>query len=73
MKIHRFIGASTRDVMRQVRELLGEDALIVSNRSTVEGIEVLAALESDVDTAAASAPAAGTEAIAPRPAAPVEI
>ncbi|MFU1998933.1 flagellar biosynthesis protein FlhF [Bordetella avium] len=71
MKIHRFIGASTRDVMRQVRELLGEDALIVSNRSAVEGIEVLAALESDVDTAAASAPAAGTEAIAPRPAAPV--
>ncbi|MFU2071548.1 flagellar biosynthesis protein FlhF, partial [Bordetella hinzii] len=62
MKIHRFTGPNTRDVMRQVREVLGEDALIISNRTVEQGIEVLAALESEMQ--AAPAPAE------PRPAPP---
>jgi len=45
MKLSRFFGATTRDVMRQVREALGPDALIVSNRSVDGGIEVMAAQE----------------------------
>src|SRR5690606_23340416 len=45
MKLSRFVGATSRDVMRQVRETLGSDALIVSNRSVPEGIEVLATLD----------------------------
>ncbi|MBV7487071.1 flagellar biosynthesis protein FlhF [Bordetella sp. BOR01] len=45
MKISRFIGATSREVMRQVREALGPDALIVSNRSVADGVEVMATLD----------------------------
>ncbi|MFJ3460794.1 flagellar biosynthesis protein FlhF [Achromobacter spanius] len=51
MKISRFYGANTRDVMRQVREALGPDALIVSNRSVDGGIEVLATIDGAFDDA----------------------
>ena len=51
MKISRFYGANTRDVMRQVREALGPDALIVSNRSVDGGIEVLATVDGAFDDA----------------------
>lgn len=49
MKISRFFGANSRDVMRQVRQVLGPDALIVSNRSVDGGIEVLATVEGAFD------------------------
>lgn len=68
MKLHKFIGANSRDVMRQVREALGEDALIVSNRSVPGGIEVVAARDSeagDPGPAPSPAPATGSTA-APR-------
>ena len=42
MSVRRFVGANSRDVMRQVRETLGEDALIVANRRTEGGVEILA-------------------------------
>jgi len=63
MKISRFIGASSREVMRQVRAALGPEALIVSNRSVADGVEVLATL----DEAASGAAPAGA---APGPALP---
>ncbi|MFJ1056597.1 flagellar biosynthesis protein FlhF, partial [Bordetella bronchiseptica] len=53
MKLSRFVAASSREVMRLVREALGPDALIVSNRSVAEGIEVVATL----DETPAAAPA----------------
>lgn len=53
MKISRFYGSNTRDVMRQVREALGPDALIVSNRSVDGGIEVLATVDGAFDDAPA--------------------
>lgn len=49
MKISRFFGANSRDVMRQVRQVLGPDALIVSNRSVDGGVEVLATVEGAFD------------------------
>lgn len=61
MKISRFVGASSRDVLRQVREALGPDALIVANRSVPDGVEVLATLEEP--PAAAAAPARAVAAI----------
>ena len=42
MTVSRYIGATARDAMRQVREALGEDAMIVSNRMTEQGVEILA-------------------------------
>ncbi|WP_328731778.1 hypothetical protein [Vreelandella azerica] len=37
MSVRRFVGTNSRDVMRQVREALGDDALIVANRRTEGG------------------------------------
>ncbi|MPS78125.1 MAG: flagellar biosynthesis protein FlhF [Achromobacter sp.] len=70
MKISRFVGANSRDVMRQVRLALGPDALIVSNRSVDGGVEVLAtvdgAFEDDAsDTPQRQAPASGGAAPVP--------
>ncbi len=47
MKIKRFIAPDSRIAMRQVREAFGEDALILSNRQTDEGVEIIAADGSD--------------------------
>lgn len=75
MKISRFFGANSRDVMRQVRQVLGPDALIVSNRSVDGGIEVLATVEGAFDDASPQAPTpqgyADGHAPARAPAAPV--
>ncbi|MCL7929258.1 flagellar biosynthesis protein FlhF [Halomonas llamarensis] len=49
MSVRRFVGANSRDVMRQVREALGDDALIVANRRTEGGVEILAMADSAVD------------------------
>jgi len=54
MRLSRFVGATSREVMRQVREALGPDALIVSNRSVPDGVEVLATLDEPEAVAAAS-------------------
>ena len=48
MKIKTFIGASMADVMRQIKQELGDDAVIVSNRTQNDGsIRVSAAVEDD--------------------------
>jgi len=47
MKMRKFTGATSREVLLQVRTELGPDALIVDNRSTGDGIEVTA-VEGDV-------------------------
>jgi flagellar biosynthesis protein FlhF len=44
MKIERFYGKNTREAMRLVKETLGEDALILTNRNTPQGIELTATL-----------------------------
>ncbi|MFD4839084.1 flagellar biosynthesis protein FlhF [Achromobacter sp. NPDC058515] len=65
MKISRFFGANSRDVMRQVRQVLGPDALIVSNRSVDGGIEVLATVDGAFDDEAAQTPPREAPAYAP--------
>lgn len=45
MIMKRFIAAEMRHVMQQVTDELGEDALILSNRRTDDGIEVIAAVD----------------------------
>lgn len=42
MSVRRFFGPTSRDVMRLVRAALGENALILSSRSSAEGVEILA-------------------------------
>ncbi len=48
MKPRKFVGASSRDVLRQVRDALGPDALILSNAKVAGGIEVVAMPSSSI-------------------------
>ena len=47
MKIKRYIAASMRAALAQVRSEQGPDAVILSSRRTEEGIEVIAAVDYD--------------------------
>lgn len=47
MKIHRFIGQTAREALARVREALGPDAMILSNRSVADEVEILACGEDD--------------------------
>lgn len=70
MSVMRFTGVNSREAMRQVRAALGDDALILANRPTEEGVEILAmadrGVEATLDAPALSevAPPARSE---PRP------
>ena len=47
MKIKRFTGSDMRQAIRKVRDALGPDAVILSNRTLDEGVEVVAAVDYD--------------------------
>jgi flagellar biosynthesis protein FlhF len=48
MKIWKFIGVTSRQALRQVKEKLGPDALIISNRPVEGGVEMAALAGGDV-------------------------
>ncbi|ADJ27872.1 flagellar biosynthesis protein FlhF [Nitrosococcus watsonii] len=50
MKIRRFTAPDVRQAIRQVREAMGADAVILSNRPVGEGVEIVAATDYE-DTA----------------------
>jgi flagellar biosynthesis protein FlhF len=54
MKIKHYRAADMRQALRQVREAQGPDAVILSSRRLQNGVEVVAAVDYDVDVAAAS-------------------
>lgn len=47
MKIKRFSGTDMRQAIRKVRDALGPDAVILSNRKVADGVEVVAAMDYD--------------------------
>ncbi|MCW8891171.1 MAG: flagellar biosynthesis protein FlhF [Sedimenticola sp.] len=47
MKIKRFFASDIRQALRQVREALGSDAVILSNKKVDGGIELVAAVDYD--------------------------
>ncbi|MDR6990845.1 flagellar biosynthesis protein FlhF [Luteimonas sp. 3794] len=47
MKIRRFVAADMRSALQMVREAHGPDAVILSNRRTDEGVEIVAASNYD--------------------------
>ena len=51
MKIKRYFAADTRKALRMVRDDLGPDAIIISNRSADGGVEILAAEDFDDELA----------------------
>ena len=59
MKIKRFTGTDMRQAIRKVRDALGPDAVILSNRTLADGVEVVAAIDYDeslLDTVPATTP-----------------
>ncbi|MDN4503101.1 flagellar biosynthesis protein FlhF [Alteromonadaceae bacterium BrNp21-10] len=57
MKIRRFFGKDMRDALAQVKNELGNDAVIMSNKKLADGVEIVAAYDKDpVVSANKSAP-----------------
>ena len=74
MNIRKFVGATSRDALRLVREALGPDAVVLSNRTIEDGtVEIVALADSELaaitpkkrDGASAAAPALAAPARAP--------
>ena len=69
MGVQRFVGSNNREAMGRVRAALGDDALILANRATDQGVEILALAEDDTEGSATSpaAPAAAGPVVASAP------
>jgi flagellar biosynthesis protein FlhF len=65
MNVKKFTAATSREALRKVREALGPDAVILSNRP-VDGVVEILALAND-DVASIASPAHGTEMAQPAP------
>lgn len=67
MVVKKFYGATTRDALRQVRDELGPDALILSNRQVAGGgFEIMAVAEADVAVLTSMPEAASSPKPSPR-------
>jgi len=49
MSVQKFFGKSSRAVLKEVRSVLGDDAVIISNRTNGSGVEVLAMAGNAID------------------------
>lgn len=72
----RFVAATSREALRLVREALGAEAIVLTNRAHADGVEIVAMVEGDVTQALKSAepvapPAPVAPAVLVAPAAPV--
>lgn len=47
MKLKRFVAADTRSAMQQIKATFGPDAVILSNHTVNEGVEIVAAIDFD--------------------------
>jgi flagellar biosynthesis protein FlhF len=56
MNVKKFVAASSREAWRNVRETLGPDAVILSNRTVEGGVEILAMANEEMSTLATPAP-----------------
>lgn len=65
MRTQIFTGATSREVLHKVKEALGDDALILSNRARDGVIEVVALAASDITGSAAAAEPEALEAAPP--------
>jgi flagellar biosynthesis protein FlhF len=57
MTVKRFFGASARECLRRVKEELGPDAVVISNKPTDKGVEIVAMTPDSLDAISQQAPA----------------
>ncbi|ARU31443.1 flagellar biosynthesis protein FlhF [Sulfuriferula sp. AH1] len=48
MNVQKFIASNSREALRQVRDVLGADAVILSNRNVAGGVEIMALAGDDI-------------------------
>lgn len=71
MNVKKFTANSSREALRKVRDALGPDAVILSNRATENGVEILALANDDISSLAA--PGSETGMTLEPPAAPTAV
>ena len=49
MNVRKFVAATARDALHKVKELLGPDAIILSNRAIPGGVEIMAVSAGDME------------------------
>lgn len=49
MNVRKFVAATAREALRKVKEMLGPDAIILSNRAIPGGVEIMAVAARDMD------------------------
>ncbi|MCE5182524.1 MAG: flagellar biosynthesis protein FlhF [Betaproteobacteria bacterium] len=52
MNVRKFYASTTREALRQVRDALGADAIILANRQVAGGIEIMAVADTDMTSLA---------------------
>lgn len=65
--IKKFHASTTRDALRQVRDALGADAIILSNRQVDGGIEIIAVADLDINALAGQAEPTPARPVYPAP------
>ena len=50
MNVKKFTAQTSREALRRVREALGPDAVILSNRATESGVEIMALASEDISS-----------------------
>jgi flagellar biosynthesis protein FlhF len=60
MTVKRFVGASARECLRRVKEELGPDAVVISNKPLADGVEIVAMTPDSLDAISRQAPAPRT-------------
>ena len=66
MKINRFFAKDMRQAIQKVRETLGPDAVILSNKSVEGGVELVAAIDYDESSVMAAAVAPSSRSAPPK-------
>ncbi|WP_340520854.1 flagellar biosynthesis protein FlhF, partial [Cupriavidus necator] len=67
MSVAKFVAANGREAMRQVREAMGPDAVVLSNRTVEGGVEIVAMRDTDLGSVQATAQVYVPPAPAPAP------
>lgn len=67
MNVRKFIAANARDALRKVKETLGNDAIILSNRGVPGGVEIMAVAARDMAMIAPTPVADSAPVQRPRP------
>ncbi|HBD34356.1 MAG TPA: hypothetical protein DC084_12260, partial [Cupriavidus sp.] len=55
MSVAKFVAANGREAMRKVREAMGPDAVVLSNRTIDGGVEIVAMRDTDLGAVNANA------------------